>query len=180
MGLINHGSVFNTFKFINCRIHLVSVVLPRSLQSQVGTHVFHCGIGGHVHGVGLLDVCLLFYKVFSNQLNLYHLVSDTVIEFQGLTIVQVSQNQAAVISDPQNHVFVIKNAGFVAYAIEGTYNVLSIVDQTHLPTIVRDKLTNIVLGSTHEVTMKSKVGSRQEKEYVVATLFVLCLFNVCY
>jgi hypothetical protein len=28
-------------------------------------------------------------------------VSDTVIEFQGLTVVQVSQNQAAVISDPQ-------------------------------------------------------------------------------
>lgn len=28
-------------------------------------------------------------------------VSDTVIEFQGLTVVQVSQNQAAVVSDPQ-------------------------------------------------------------------------------
>ncbi|KAF8803524.1 hypothetical protein BYT27DRAFT_7195359 [Phlegmacium glaucopus] len=96
-------------------------------------------------------------------------LSDTVIEFQGLTIVQVSQNQAAVISDPQNHIFVIKNAGFVAYAIEGTYNVLSIVDQTHLPTIVKDKLTGIVLGSTHEVKMKSKVGGREEKEYVVAT-----------
>ena len=58
------------------------------------------------------------------------------IEFQGLTVVQVSQNQAAVVSDPQNHVFVIKNSGFVAYAIEGTYNVLSIVDQTHLVCVV--------------------------------------------
>ena len=29
------------------------------------------------------------------------LVSDTAIEFNGLTVVQVSQNQAAVISDPQ-------------------------------------------------------------------------------
>ncbi len=97
-------------------------------------------------------------------------VSDTVIEFNGLTIVQVSQNQAAVVSDPQNQVFVIKNSGFVAYAVEGTYNVLSIVDQTHLPSIVKDKVTNIVLGSTHEVKMKSKVGNQQEKEYVVATL----------
>ncbi|TFK42936.1 hypothetical protein BDQ12DRAFT_677046 [Crucibulum laeve] len=96
-------------------------------------------------------------------------LSDTVIEFQGLTVVQVSQNQAAVISDPQNHIFVVKNAGFVAFAVEGTYDVLSIVDQTHLPTTVKDKLTGVVLGSTHEVKMKSKVSGRDEKEYVVAT-----------
>jgi len=96
-------------------------------------------------------------------------LSDTVIDFQGLTVVQVSQNQAAVVSDPQNHIFVIKNAGFVAYAIEGTYDVLSIVDQTHLPTIVQDKLTGVVLGSTHEVKMSSRVGGQQLKDYVVAT-----------
>ncbi|KAF5330719.1 hypothetical protein D9619_005905 [Psilocybe cf. subviscida] len=96
-------------------------------------------------------------------------LSDTVIEFQGLTIVQVSQNQAAVVSDPQNHIFVVKNSGFVAYAIEGTYDVLSIVDQTHLPTVVKDKLTGVVLGWTHEVKMKSKIGNALEKEYVVAT-----------
>jgi hypothetical protein len=113
----------------------------------------------------------------SNQLTLYLLVSDTVIEFQGLTIVQVSQNQAAVVSDPQNHVFVVKNAGFVAYAMEGTYDVLSIVDQTHLPSVVKDKLTGITLGSTHEVKMKSKVGDGKEKEYVVATLSVFGLFQ---
>ena len=113
-----------------------------------------------------------------NQLIHYQLVSDTVIEFRGLTIVQVSQNQAAVVSDPQNHVFVVKNAGFVAYAIEGTYDVLSIVDQTHLPTVVKDKLTGITLGSTHEVKMKSKVGDGQQKEYVVATLLVLVFFNI--
>lgn len=97
-------------------------------------------------------------------------MSDTVIEFQGLTVVQVSQNQAAVVSDPQNHIFVIKNGGFVAYAIEGTYDVLSIVDQTHLPGVVKDKLTGVVLGSTHEVKMNSKVSGGQQKEYVVATL----------
>lgn len=123
----------------------------------------------------------LQFLFFSIQLNFHHLVSDTVIEFQGLTIVQVSQNQAAVVSDPQNHVFVIKNSGFVAYAIEGTYNVLSIVDQTHLPTTIKDQLTGIVLGSTHEVKMKSKVGEGQQKEYVVATLSVLCFFQyTCY
>ncbi|KAG6849588.1 hypothetical protein H0H93_007173 [Arthromyces matolae] len=91
----------------------------------------------------------------------------------GLTVVQVSQNQAAVISDPQNHIFVIKNSGFVAFAIEGTYDVLSIVDQTHLPSVVKDRLTGVTLGSTHEVKMKSRVGSGEEKEYVVATLQVL-------
>jgi hypothetical protein len=114
-----------------------------------------------------------------------------VIEFQGLTVVQVSQNQvsvapvytkissstsrsylqAAVISDPQNHIFVIKNAGFVAFAVEGTYDVLSIVDQTHLPSVVKDRITGVTLGWTHEVKMKSKTSSNTEKEYVVALLY---------
>lgn len=99
-------------------------------------------------------------------------MSDTVIEFLGLTVVQVSQNQAAVISDPQNQIFVIKNSGFVAYAIEGTYDVLAIVDQTHLPQVVKDRVTGAVLGSTYEVKMKSKVDSKEEREYVVALLYV--------
>ncbi|KAJ7285600.1 hypothetical protein C8J57DRAFT_1285304 [Mycena rebaudengoi] len=89
-------------------------------------------------------------------------ISDTVIEFQGLTVVQVSQNQAAVVSDPQNQIFVVKNSGFVAFAVEGSYDVLSIVDQTHLPGMVVDKLTGVTLGWTHEVKMKSK------RDYVVA------------
>jgi hypothetical protein len=96
-------------------------------------------------------------------------LSDTVIEFNGLTVVQVSQNQAAVVSDPQNHIFVIKNSGFVAYAVEGTYDVLSIVDQTHLPSVVKDRITGVVLGSTHEVKMTSRIGGAQEKDYIVAT-----------
>ncbi|TFK87557.1 hypothetical protein K466DRAFT_586278 [Polyporus arcularius HHB13444] len=105
-------------------------------------------------------------------------LSDTVIEFNGLTVVQVSQNQAAVVSDPQNHVFVIKNSGFVAYAIEGTYNVLSIVDQTHLPTKIQDRITGVVLGWSHEVTMKSSTGSGGDKDYVVA-LFLNIPANNC-
>ncbi|KAI1785972.1 hypothetical protein LXA43DRAFT_1035642 [Ganoderma leucocontextum] len=105
-------------------------------------------------------------------------LSDTVIEFNGLTVVQVSQNQAAVVSDPQNHVFVIKNSGFVAYAIEGTYNVLSIVDQTHLPKKIQDRITGVVLGWSHEVTMKSQTGAGQNQDYVVA-LFLNIPANNC-
>ncbi|KAJ7219050.1 hypothetical protein GGX14DRAFT_434369 [Mycena pura] len=107
-----------------------------------------------------------------------HGISDTVIEFQGLTVVQVSQNQAAVISDPQNQIFVVKNSGFVAFAVEGSYDVMSIVDQTHLPGILVDKLTGVTLGWTHEVRMKSKVGHNQEKDYVVA-LFLNIPANNC-
>lgn len=69
------------------------------------------------------------------------------MEFLGLTVVQVSQNQAAVISDPQNQIFVIKNSGFAALAIEGSYKVLAIVDQTHLPHHIKDKVTGAILGS---------------------------------
>ncbi|KAH9836293.1 uncharacterized protein C8Q71DRAFT_761713 [Rhodofomes roseus] len=105
-------------------------------------------------------------------------LSDTVVEFQGLTIVQVSQNQAAVVSDPQNQIFVIKNAGFVAYAIEGAYRVLSIVDQTHLPTEVKDHVTKNTLGWKHEVTMKSSLRDGAQREYVVA-LFLNVPANNC-
>lgn len=93
-------------------------------------------------------------------------------------MVQVSQNQAAVVSDPQNHIFVIKNSGFVAYAVEGTYDVLSIVDQTHLPTVVKDHVTKLVLGSTYEVKMNSKVGRQVEEQYVVATLYDKFVFSL--
>lgn len=52
-------------------------------------------------------------------------MSDAIVEYQGLTVVQVSQNQAAVISDPQNRIFVVKNSGFVAFAIEGTFSIMT-------------------------------------------------------
>jgi len=95
-------------------------------------------------------------------------LSDTVVDFLGLTIVQVSQNQAAVVSDPQNRIFIVKNSGFVALALEGSYTVLAVVDQTHLPVKVKDHVTNQVLGATFEVKMKSNIGGRAT-EYVVAT-----------
>lgn len=99
------------------------------------------------------------------------IVSDTVVEFLGLTIVQVSQNQAAVISDPNNHIFVVKNTGFVALALEGSYNVLSVVDQTHLPNKIIDHVTKQTLGSTLEVKMRSVIRGVQA-DYVVCTLWV--------
>ncbi|KIM80892.1 hypothetical protein PILCRDRAFT_72918 [Piloderma croceum F 1598] len=101
-------------------------------------------------------------------------LSDTAIEFNGLTVVQVSQNQAAVISDPQNRIFVVKNSGFVAFAIEGSYDVLAIVDQTHLPGVIKDKSTGVTLGWTHEVKMKSSNG----EQYHVA-LFLNIPANNC-
>ncbi|KIP05908.1 hypothetical protein PHLGIDRAFT_128574 [Phlebiopsis gigantea 11061_1 CR5-6] len=104
-------------------------------------------------------------------------LSDTVISFQGLTVVQVSQNQAAVVSDPQNQIFVIKNSGFVAYAVEGSYDVLAIVDQTHLSHSIKDTSTGVILGWTDEITMPSAV-SGQRREYVVA-LFLNIPANNC-
>ncbi|EJU05751.1 band 7 domain-containing protein [Dacryopinax primogenitus] len=97
-------------------------------------------------------------------------VSDTVLQFQGLTAVQVSQNQAAVVSDPQNQIFVIRSGGFVALALQGTYDVLAVVDQTHLAKAITDKMTNQVLGYMQEVRMASTLGAkRNSQEYVVAT-----------
>ncbi|CAK5279583.1 unnamed protein product [Mycena citricolor] len=107
-----------------------------------------------------------------------HGVSDTVIEFQGLTVVQVSQNQAAVVSDPQNQIFVVKNSGFVAFAVEGSWDCLGVTDMTHLEHVVVDKLTNVTLGWTHEVSMKSQIGYGSTKNYVVA-LFLNIPANNC-
>ncbi|KAI0084082.1 band 7 domain-containing protein [Irpex rosettiformis] len=105
-------------------------------------------------------------------------LSDTVISFRGLTVVQVSQNQAAVVSDPQNRIFVIKNSGFVAYAVEGSYDVLAIVDQTHLEKPWKDATTGAILGWTDEVLMRSNISAHQSSSYVVA-LFLNIPANNC-
>lgn len=61
--------------------------------------------------------------------------------------------------------------GFVALALEGSYTVLAVVDQTHLPVKVKDHVTKQVLGSTFEVKMKSNIAGERATEYVVATLY---------
>ncbi|KAF8272432.1 hypothetical protein EI94DRAFT_1718028 [Lactarius quietus] len=94
-------------------------------------------------------------------------LSDTVISFQGLTVVQVSQNQAA-------------NSGFVAYGVAGSYEVLAIVDQTHLPHAIKDHVTGAVLGHSFEVRMTSATGpvGSAANDYVVA-LFLDIPANNC-
>lgn len=106
-------------------------------------------------------------------------LSETVIEFQGLTIVQVSQNQAAVICDPQNRVFVIKNGGFAALSLVGSYSILAVIDQTHLSTVVRDKVTNAILGWTQEVKMSRNTGSGEGNREFVVALFLNIPANNC-
>ena len=73
-------------------------------------------------------------------------------------------------SDQNNRSFVVKNGGFVALSAAGAYRVLSVVDQTHLPTPVKDRVTGATLGYTCEVKMKSSTGGGKEQEYVVALL----------
>lgn len=77
----------------------------------------------------------------------------------------------------QNHIFVVKDAGFVAYAIAGSYDVLAVVDQTHLTDAVKDHVTGSILGYKHEVKMISKIGQVQ-LNYVAALLYVLS--QLCY
>ncbi|KAI0269647.1 hypothetical protein BGY98DRAFT_1101011 [Russula aff. rugulosa BPL654] len=87
-------------------------------------------------------------------------LSDTVINFQGLTVVQ--------------------NSGFVSYGIHGSYDVLAIVDQTHLPNAIKDHVTGSILGRSLEVRMSSNAGAAGSKpeSYVVA-LFLDIPANNC-
>lgn len=108
-------------------------------------------------------------------------VSNTIIEHLGLVIVQVSQNQAAVVSGPGNKIFVVKDGGFVATANEGHYEVLSIVDHVHLQNPVKDRVTGLTLGWTQEVKVKTpgRAGEK-DQEHVVAILCVCSYLGVRY
>jgi hypothetical protein len=60
----------------------------------------------------------------------------------------------------------------VAYGVTGSYNVLAIVDQTHLPNAIKDHVTGSVLGRSLEVRMSATTdlaGSNKDS-YVVALL----------
>ncbi|KAH9008206.1 hypothetical protein EDB84DRAFT_1447088 [Lactarius hengduanensis] len=76
-----------------------------------------------------------------------------------------ADNQVAVISDPQNHVFVLKNSGFVAYGVTGSYDVLAIVDQTHFPHAIKDRVAGAILGRSFEAPANSST-----RDCVVASL----------
>lgn len=87
-------------------------------------------------------------------------LSSTVLSFNGFVSVQVSQNQAAVIADPANQIFVLKSeflpvfpspssltrfpaadGGFVSLSVEGSYRVLGVVDGVNLRNQVVDPLS---------------------------------------
>ncbi|KAH9069847.1 hypothetical protein EDB83DRAFT_2314201 [Lactarius deliciosus] len=74
-------------------------------------------------------------------------------------------NQAAVISNPQNHVFVLKNSGFVTYGVTGSYDVLAIVDQRHFRHAIKDRVTSAILGRSFEAFANSST-----RDYVVGSL----------
>jgi hypothetical protein len=98
-------------------------------------------------------------------------VSDTTTEFLSLTIVQPCQNQVVILSDPDHKIISAKfNEGFVALPPNGSYNVIAVVDQTHLQHAIRDKISGMALGWTHEVKMKRLESSGKEQEHVVALL----------
>jgi hypothetical protein len=81
-------------------------------------------------------------------------------------------------------VFVVKNSGFVALAVEGSYKVLDVVDQTHLSKSIVDKYTKTVLAYSQDVLMA--------KKFVAATFldipanvrhsfrFLICLLLIDY
>lgn len=152
------------------------VVCRSCSQNPDATQGSHFATGLRVLTTGHVDVSQFTYRIpicgSSTEFVLNWAVSDTVVNFQGLTIVQVSQNQAAVVSDPQNHVFVLKNSGFVGFGITGSYDVLAIVDQTHLPHAIKDHVTGSILGRTLEVRMSSNSGpaTSTSDSYVVALL----------
>ncbi|EUC57798.1 band 7 domain protein [Rhizoctonia solani AG-3 Rhs1AP] len=104
-------------------------------------------------------------------------VSDTTLFFQGLTVVQVSLNQVAVVSDPQNRIFTIRGGGFAAFAVQGTYDVLAVVDQTHLTKHVQDNVTGATLGWMQEITMPSRIEG-STSNYVVAAFLDIPANNV--
>ncbi|KAI8828583.1 hypothetical protein BJ741DRAFT_653492 [Chytriomyces cf. hyalinus JEL632] len=54
------------------------------------------------------------------------------VDVLGLTTVLVGQSEAAVVMDPANRIFVIRNSGFAAYGSQGCFKVIEIVDTLNL------------------------------------------------
>ena len=99
-----------------------------------------------------------------------YIVSDTVVDFCGLIVVQVSQNRVAVVSDPLNKIFIVKNAGFAALSVGGSYKVLDVVDQTRLKCQVTDPNSHAVLGQQEEILKEEILSDGSVNKFVAATL----------
>ncbi|GAA6013043.1 hypothetical protein JCM10207_006150 [Rhodosporidiobolus poonsookiae] len=97
-------------------------------------------------------------------------LSSPVISFNGFCLVQVAGNQCAIIADPANRAFVVKNGGFCAMSLNGRYRVLGVVDQVNLSQKIVDPLATAVeqrvLGNYEQIYMPSESGK------VVAATFL--------
>ncbi|KAI8894764.1 band 7 family-domain-containing protein [Globomyces pollinis-pini] len=96
------------------------------------------------------------------------------VEFLGLTIAQVGQSEAMVVQDPHNRVFVIRNGGFVAYGIEGTFKILQIVDTLNLGDqyAIRELHTNRILGWKQEVHTLIRNGTNMIPVPITVATFI--------
>ncbi|KAJ3126065.1 hypothetical protein HK100_010461 [Physocladia obscura] len=101
------------------------------------------------------------------------------IDSLGLTTVLVGQSEAAVVMDPANRIFVIRNSGFAAYGSQGRFKVIDIVDTLNLGDghAHYEKLANgkngPVLGWKRDVSIS--VGT---SKITVATFFLVPANNV--
>ncbi|GAA5942702.1 hypothetical protein JCM10213_005947 [Rhodosporidiobolus nylandii] len=104
-------------------------------------------------------------------------LSSPVINFGGFTAVQVAGNQAAIVCDPSNRAFLVKNGGFCALSLNGHYRVLGVVDQVNLEKKVIDPQAakeQRLLGRYQQITMNAADGT----SYVAATFLDVPANNV--
>ncbi|KAJ3066010.1 hypothetical protein HDU98_010665 [Podochytrium sp. JEL0797] len=100
------------------------------------------------------------------------------IDVLGLTTCLVGQSEAAVVLDPANRIFVIRNSGFAAYGAQGRFKVIDIVDtlnlgDEHAHYEQRPSGRGPVLGWKRDV--KITVGG---SKITVATFFLVPANNV--
>ncbi|KAI9348961.1 hypothetical protein DFJ73DRAFT_934580 [Zopfochytrium polystomum] len=101
----------------------------------------------------------------------------TPIDCLGLTTVMVGQSEAAVVLDPSNRVFIVRNSGFAAFGAQGRFRVVAIVDtlnlgDKHAHYEDKDRKSGRILGWKRDVTItiKSDAGPTQ---VTLATFFLV-------
>ncbi|KAJ3060179.1 hypothetical protein HDU98_003816, partial [Podochytrium sp. JEL0797] len=101
------------------------------------------------------------------------------LDVLGLTTCLVGQSEAAVVVDPCNRIFVIRNSGFVAYGSQGRFKVIAIVDTLNLgddhahyerqPNGAR----GAILGWKRDVQIVLSEGASSKTPITVATFFLI-------
>ncbi|KAI9325012.1 hypothetical protein DFJ73DRAFT_767876 [Zopfochytrium polystomum] len=99
------------------------------------------------------------------------------IDCLGLTTVMVGQSEAAVVLDPSNRVFIVRNSGFAAFGAQGRFRVVAVVDtlnlgNEHAHYEDNDRKNGRILGWKRDVTItiKSDAGPTQ---VTLATFFLV-------